>query len=264
MQGLLMLMRVVAEDEGLLYQTSDGYPVEVTTGYDISDGCRIPFLGLCQLWPNRRDNESWLGSAMVDALVRLNIKGAHGPTRMFLSTDDLVPWLTCGPQQTVEKKLRDALRDPVITVKPNGRTVFRYMDTQAEPPRFVGLTLPAVPDEVDTVLLPYNPSGITAFDKTLEEHLLHLDQLFQRISEYGITLSPSKSFIEYPCATLLGQRVNAFGLGSTQERTKALTEMPFPRTLKDLEHWIGATGFLQSTRLFILRTAASGRHRPSV
>lgn len=74
--------------------------------------------------------------------------------------------------------------------------------------------------------------NITIFDKTLPEHVDHLDQVFKKLLERNISVSPKKSFIGYPCATLLGQKVNAFGLQSTEERTKALVEMPFPRTLK--------------------------------
>nr|OMP83046.1 Retrovirus-related Pol polyprotein from transposon gypsy [Diplodia seriata] len=87
---------------------------------------------------------------------------------------------------------------------------------------------------------------LTIHDRTLEDHLDHLEKVFQKMDEFGITLNPKKSFVGYPCATLLGQRVNAFGLQSTEERAKALVDMPFPETLKDLEHWIGATGWLQS------------------
>lgn len=33
-----------------------------------------------------------------------------------------------------------------------------------------------------------------------------------KLLDRNISVSPKKSFIGYPCATLLGQKVNAFGL----------------------------------------------------
>ncbi|KAL1639758.1 hypothetical protein SLS58_007656 [Diplodia intermedia] len=159
MQELLMFMKKIAEDEGLLYESCDGFPMEHTVGYAISDDCRIPSLGLVQLWPNQRNNGSWFGVAIIDALVKLNIREVHDPTRMFLSTDDLVGWLTYDDDHSVEKMLCDVLRYPHVTLQANGRTNFQFLDTQQEPPRLRELTFPPIPDDVDTVLFPYCPHG---------------------------------------------------------------------------------------------------------
>ncbi|KAF1992647.1 hypothetical protein K402DRAFT_320871, partial [Aulographum hederae CBS 113979] len=60
----------------------------------------------------------------------------------------------------------------------------------------------------------------------------------------NVSLEPKKAFLGYPTATLLGQRVNAFGLSSPKERIHAVLAIKQPRTCKDLEHYIGLTGFL--------------------
>ena len=45
---------------------------------------------------------------------------------------------------------------------------------------------------------------IVIYSKTFEEHLEHLDKVFQAISKSGITLSPSKCHLVYQYLLLLG------------------------------------------------------------
>ena len=81
--------------------------------------------------------------------------------------------------------------------------------------------------------------------RTLQEHREHLKQLWQLCSHHKITLKPSKCFLGYPSITLLGQKVSAFGLAIPEDKLAAVTQIPFPETLKDLEHYLGLTSWLR-------------------
>ena len=81
--------------------------------------------------------------------------------------------------------------------------------------------------------------------KTFQEHLEDLRQLFKLFTEYNITVSPTKTFLGYPDVQLLGRKVNSLGLISPEEKLKAISQLQFPRTLGELEHYLGLTGYLR-------------------
>jgi hypothetical protein len=58
----------------------------------------------------------------------------------------------------------------------------------------------------------------------------------------------SKSLDEhlgYPSIPLLGQKVDSLGLTTAEDKLKAIAKLSFPKTLKDLEKYLGATGWLR-------------------
>ena len=57
----------------------------------------------------------------------------------------------------------------------------------------------------------------------------------------------TKSFIGYPSVTILGQRVDGLGMSTSQEKIQAITALKFPETLRDLEIFLGLTGWLRSS-----------------
>lgn len=88
---------------------------------------------------------------------------------------------------------------------------------------------------------------IIVFSHTLEEHLSHLRQIFELFRLKRVSLSPTKSFIGYPSVTLLGQRVDGPDMSTSQEKIQAITDLKFPETLRDLEIFLGLTGWLRSS-----------------
>lgn len=94
---------------------------------------------------------------------------------------------------------------------------------------------------------------IVIFSATLKEHLHHLRSVFGELADKGICLSPDKYFLGYPSVHLLGQRVNALGLATAEAKLAAITNLEFPRTLTQLEGYLGLTGYL---RQYIPRYAA--------
>jgi len=54
--------------------------------------------------------------------------------------------------------------------------------------------------------------NIVVFSRSFEEHLHHLNVVFELFSQVRIFLESKKSYIEYPSITLLRQRVDNLGL----------------------------------------------------
>ena len=110
---------------------------------------------------------------------------------------------------------------------------------------------PYVQRQIDGILRPHRDfarayvDDIVIFSKTLEEHLDHLHIIFGLLDSKGITLSPKKSFLGYPTVTLLGQKVDAFGLTAAKDKIDAILRLDFPYKLSDLELYLGLTGWLR-------------------
>lgn len=112
--------------------------------------------------------------------------------------------------------------------------------------------------------------NLVIFSKSLQEHLTHLETVFDALSKWNLTLSGNKSFLGFPSIPLLGQRVDGFGLSTEEEKLDAIRNLQFPSTLKDLEHYLGLTGYLRSYIQYYaqlaepLQTAktAAGRNAP--
>ena len=65
--------------------------------------------------------------------------------------------------------------------------------------------------------------------------------------EKRVNLSPGKSFLGYLSVRLLGQRVNTLGITTSEDKIKAISEKVFPEYLRDLEIYLGMTGWLRYT-----------------
>lgn len=104
---------------------------------------------------------------------------------------------------------------------------------------------------IDRILRPYRHfcrayvDDIVIFSSTLKDHLEHLRLVFSALSKMNIHLSPRKSFLGYPSVQLLGQKVDALGLATAEEKLIVIVNLSFPRTLAQLEKYLGLTGYLR-------------------
>ena len=112
---------------------------------------------------------------------------------------------------------------------------------------------PYVQRQTDKILRPIRDfakayvDDMIAFSKTLSQHLGHLRTMFSLFRERRISLNPKKSFLGYPSVILLGQRVDSLGLSTSEEKLAAITSLRFPQSLRELETFLGLTGWLRSS-----------------
>ena len=88
---------------------------------------------------------------------------------------------------------------------------------------------------------------IVIFFKTLSEHLEHLRTIFRLVRNKRISIAPKKFFLGYPSIILLGQRVDSLGLTTFEEKIAVIKALRFPLSLRDLEIFLGMTGWLRSS-----------------
>lgn len=84
---------------------------------------------------------------------------------------------------------------------------------------------------------------VVIFSRTFEEHLEHLRIVLGILRDAGLTLAPEKCFVGFHKVELLGHVVDRFGLYTQPQKTKAISNIDYPKTLTQLEHWVGLTGY---------------------
>lgn len=113
---------------------------------------------------------------------------------------------------------------------------------------------PYVQRQIDRILREYRcqlfakafVDDVATYSKTFEEHLEHLRRIFTAFDDMNLTLSPHKTFLGFPSIELLGQHVDSMGMSTSAEKLEAIAKLSFPRTAKDLEHYLGLTGWLRN------------------
>ena len=73
--------------------------------------------------------------------------------------------------------------------------------------------------------------NIMIFSNSLDEHITHLDSVFKILNVRNLQINPKKSYLGYPSAKLLGQRVNVLGLAIADEKFAATSQLQFLRNL---------------------------------
>jgi hypothetical protein len=84
------------------------------------------------------------------------------------------------------------------------------------------------------------------FSDIFKDYNKYLGTVFSLFEEKNININPEKSFIGYPSVELFGFYVDALGMHSTEDRIQGFRQLEFPATLKALETYLGAIGFLRS------------------
>lgn len=92
--------------------------------------------------------------------------------------------------------------------------------------------------------------------RSLPDLLEKLQTLFEIFLIYNISISPTKSYFNYPDVALLGQRVNSLGLTTSEQKLKAIQLLFYTETLGALEYYLGLTGYLRSYIHFYAQLAA--------
>ena len=82
---------------------------------------------------------------------------------------------------------------------------------------------------------------VVVASKTLEEHVQHLQTLFQNFSSRNISIKPSKAFLGYLSIRILSQHVDSLGLSTKAKKLEAISCLQFLEMLKQLETYLELT-----------------------
>ena len=75
------------------------------------------------------------------------------------------------------------------------------------------------------------------------EHLTHLEILFQRLSEYGVVINPSKCVFGASSLDFLGHHVSPTGITPLPIKVQAIQDFPPPTSARKLREFLGLVNF---------------------
>jgi hypothetical protein len=88
-------------------------------------------------------------------------------------------------------------------------------------------------------------NDIVIFFKTLNDHLRHLREVFQRLWHYNVALNLKKAFLNYSFIILLSQIIDVLELTIAEEKLVAIANLIFSLTLKELKIYLDLTKYLR-------------------
>lgn len=111
---------------------------------------------------------------------------------------------------------------------------------------------------IDTVLrgLPFvfaYLDDILIFSRSDNEHRSHLNQVFERLRQYGLVISPAKCQFGVSELDFLGHHLSPSGVVPLRAKVEAITNFPKPATTKGLQEFLGMVNFYHR---FIPRAAS--------
>ena len=87
---------------------------------------------------------------------------------------------------------------------------------------------------------------VCIFSNTFEDHLLHLENVFNALQKANLTVSPKKASICMPQLIFLGHLVGGARKAVDLDKLNILEKIPIPRTKKDVRSFLGFVGFYKS------------------
>lgn len=84
---------------------------------------------------------------------------------------------------------------------------------------------------------------ILVFSRSVDEHKLHLRQLFERLKLFGIVVNTSKCTLGRKEVTFLGYSVSAAGTRPLESKVQAVQDFTTPKTVKELRRFLGMLNF---------------------
>jgi hypothetical protein len=88
-------------------------------------------------------------------------------------------------------------------------------------------------------------NDIIIFFKTLNDHLLHLRKIFQRLWHYNVVLNSKKVFLNYSFIMLLKQIIDVFDLIIAEEKLATIINLTFSISLKELKTYLNLNEYLR-------------------
>lgn len=83
------------------------------------------------------------------------------------------------------------------------------------------------------------------WSSSIQNHMVQLNDLFQRLRKAGLKVNPSKSSWAQPEVKFLGFKINRFGHQIDTDRLKAVESMKYPENVKELRRSLGYFNFFR-------------------
>ena len=102
---------------------------------------------------------------------------------------------------------------------------------------------------IDNVLMEYSEfamgylDDIIIFSRNEEEHLIHLEKVFQRLEKYRLKMKRSKCAFFKKHIQYLGHVVSAEGFKPLPEKLESIRKMPAPKNQKEVKQFLGLIGY---------------------
>jgi hypothetical protein len=102
---------------------------------------------------------------------------------------------------------------------------------------------------------------VIVFNKTLKDHLEHLNQLFALFEKLNITLKTKKTYLEYLSISLLKQKIDSLDLIIAENKLKTIVKLSFLKTLKKLKKYLDMIEWLKDYVVYYAQKAESLQKR---
>lgn len=84
---------------------------------------------------------------------------------------------------------------------------------------------------------------VIVYSADYDSHLLHLEQVFERLHQHGLKLNPKKSFFFRRSVHYLGHVVSQHGVATDPEKVSAVQQWATPKTVKEVRAFLGFVGY---------------------
>ena len=84
---------------------------------------------------------------------------------------------------------------------------------------------------------------IIVYSKTLEDHLMHLKIIFDRLNQHNLKLNPKKCNFAKTKIDFLGHTISADGIRPNNDKVKVIQQHPTPKTKKQLKSFLGLVNY---------------------
>ena len=84
---------------------------------------------------------------------------------------------------------------------------------------------------------------VIVFSSTVEEHLDHLLQVFERLRKIGLKLHPQKCSFTWPEVLYLGHIISSAGISPNPEKVKAVQDFRVPTNVRAVREFLGIAGY---------------------
>ena len=84
---------------------------------------------------------------------------------------------------------------------------------------------------------------IIVYSRDLAEHVQHLRQVFDLLRAHGLQLKRGKCVFGQPSVELLGYRIDARGIAPLPGKTRAIADLPPPKSVSEIRRFLGMTNY---------------------